>query len=200
MEIDWLGFITFVLITTFSPGPNNISSASLGILVGHRKSLPYMWGIFAGVFPIMLVCGVVASTILGLSPTLEIWLRWIGATYILWLAWHTLHASYSFDESKAKPLGFVNGLLLQVLNPKLIIYGLTLFSTFLSSIAGNFLWVLAMAALQSINAFASVNLWSAFGSAIREYLKNDRLRFAVNLVLALSLVYIAVDMTGVLKI
>ncbi|MDO9546143.1 MAG: hypothetical protein Q7J07_05270 [Pelolinea sp.] len=36
-EIDWLPALTFVLITALTPGPNNLSSASMGVLHGYRS-------------------------------------------------------------------------------------------------------------------------------------------------------------------
>ena len=42
MNSDLFALMSFVIITTFTPGPNNISSASQGVLFGYRKALPYL--------------------------------------------------------------------------------------------------------------------------------------------------------------
>ena len=87
--------LSFVLATTFSPGPNNISSASMGVLHGYRKTLRYLMGIATGFFFVMLLCGWISRTLLDAIPALETMLRIIGAGYILWLAYHSLRANYS---------------------------------------------------------------------------------------------------------
>ena len=130
MGIDFIPLASFVVVTTFTPGPNNISSASMGVLYGYRDTVKYLTGISVGFFFIMLLCAYVSSTLLRLTPSVEPMLRIIGAAYILWLALSTARASYGFNSMDQPPMGFKKGFLLQTLNPKVAIYGLTLYSTF----------------------------------------------------------------------
>lgn len=189
--------IPFVLITSFTPGPANISSASMGVLYGYKKSLNYLGGLLCGFFFIMLISGLVSTTILAIFPPFENVLRIVGAGYILYLAYSILKASYTFEEREIKPLGFTSGLMLQFVNPKGVVYGLTLFSAFLAPIAGSpGLIVLAGIALTTV-AFSAVSTWALFGAAIRTYLHRPRIKTTVNIVLALLLVYTAVDLAGI---
>lgn len=197
MNIELLPLITFALVTTFTPGPNNVSSAAMGVLHGYRKSFKYLLGIITGFFFMILVSAWVASSVLAFFPWLQTWLKYIGAAYILYLAVATLKASYNLDAGDHKPLGFINGLLLQVLNPKLMVYGLTLFSTFLAPIVHDPRLLLLAALCADFLAFSSVSLWALFGAAIARYLAQPRLRMAVNAVLALFLVYSALELAGV---
>jgi cysteine/O-acetylserine efflux protein len=190
--------LSYVLISTFTPGPSNISSASFAVLHGYKKTLNYQAGLAAGVFSLMFVSGWISTTLLRIFPTLEPVLRYAGAGYILYLAYGILKASYTFTEENVNPQGFLSGLALQVLNPKLIVYAFTLFSTFLVSIATNLpLLVLAAGILAAIS-FVATSTWAIFGSAIKTYLKNPRMKTVVNLLLALSLVYTAIVLTGLL--
>lgn len=195
-NINFFAVLPFVLITTFTPGPNNISSASMGVLYGYRDTLKYLLGIVIGFFFVMLLCGWISTVLLGVFPSFEPALRFIGALYILWLAFETLRTSYTFRESDQALMGLGRGLLLQVLNAKAIVYGLTLYSTFLASITDSpALLVLSALSLAAIN-FCSVSAWALFGSAIRTYLHQARIRQFVNLVLSLLLVYTAVGLSG----
>ena len=121
MSIAFFPMLSYVLISTFTPGPSNISSASVASLHGYRNTLIYQWGLAAGVFLMMLLSGLVSATLLGIFPVLEPVLRYAGAAYILYLAYGILKASYAFTEQNAKPLGFVHGVMLNVLNPKLYV-------------------------------------------------------------------------------
>ena len=47
-------------------------------------------------------------------------LRYLGAAYILYLAYGILRASYTFTERGTKPLGFGHGLLLLQLDQKAV--------------------------------------------------------------------------------
>jgi len=200
MGIDFAPLITFVMVTTFTPGPNNISSAAMGLLYGYRNTVSYLAGIAAGFFIIMLMCAYVSSALLKLMPAIEPLLRVVGATYILWLAVGTARASYIFSRGNISPLGFKNGFLLQTFNPKVIIYGLTLYSSFLSSAAENQLALSVFAALFAMTAFCATSTWALSGASIKTYLREPRLRIVVNAVLVFLLVYAAVDLSGVFSL
>jgi cysteine/O-acetylserine efflux protein len=197
-DLNLLPLLSFVLITTFSPGPNNISSASMGVLHGYKRTLRYLAGIAVGFVGIMLLCGLISSALLRALPSFEVVLRIVGACYILWLAYETLRASYNFGNGDQALLGFTKGLLLQVLNPKVIVYGLTLYSSFLAPIAKHPLGLVLSALLLAGVAFCSTSTWALFGSAIRTFLHRPKVQRAVNLILALLLVYTAVELSGVL--
>jgi cysteine/O-acetylserine efflux protein len=198
MNINIGAFLSLVLVTTFTPGPNNISSASMGVLHGYKKTLRYLAGIATGFFFVMLLCGWISTALLKTFPSFETALRFIGAGYILWLAFETLRASYTFETEDQALLGFMKGLLLQVLNPKAIVYGLTLYSTFLAPIKDNPAYLGLSAFFLTAIAFCSVSIWALFGSAIRTYLHQPRIRQAVNLALSLLLVYTAVELSGLI--
>ena len=71
MPANLLPLVSFVLITTFTPGPSNISSASMGVLHGYKKTLNYLVGLAAGFFCVMLLSGWISTTLLSLFPALE---------------------------------------------------------------------------------------------------------------------------------
>jgi cysteine/O-acetylserine efflux protein len=200
MDINIFAFLPFVLITTFTPGPNNISSASMGVLYGYRDTLKYMLGITTGFFLVMLLCGWTSTALLKFLPSFETALRFIGAGYILCLAFETLKTSYAFQESNQSPMGFGRGLLLQVLNLKAIVYGLTLYSTFLVPIMDSPVLLVLSATFLAALALCSVSIWALFGSAIRTVLRQPRIRQLVNLVLSLLLVYTAIELSGLVAV
>ena len=197
MNTSIVATLSFVLITIFTPGPNNISSASMGLLYGYRETVKYLAGISAGFFGLMLLCGAASTALLQALPSFQVALRPVGAAYILYLAYHTLRASYSFADGEHELLGFWRGMFLQVLNPKAVVFGLTLFSTFLASIAGDLLPLLAAAVALAGTAFCAVSLWALSGAFIRQTLHRPRVRQGVNLVLALLLVYTAIEISGI---
>jgi threonine/homoserine/homoserine lactone efflux protein len=49
-------------------------------------------------------------------------------------------------------------------------------------------------------AFVAVSSWALFGSAIKAFLRRPRVRLVVNWVLALFLVYTAIELSGVLAL
>lgn len=198
MSANLFPFLSFVLITTFTPGPSNISSASMGVLYGYKNTLNYLVGLTAGFFLVMLLSGWISTVLLHAFPTLEPALRYIGAGYILYLAFGILKASYTFTETDAKPLGFGHGLMLQVLNPKMIIFAFTLFSVFLAPITSNVALLVLAVVLLTIDAFCAMSVWALFGTVIKTYLHYPRAKTTVNIILSLALVYTAAELAAVI--
>jgi cysteine/O-acetylserine efflux protein len=198
MAANLFPLVSYVLVSTFTPGPSNISSASIAVLHGYKNTLNYQSGLAAGVFLVMLVSGWISTTLLGIFPALEPVLRYAGAGYILYLALGILKASYTFSDSdqNVKPLGFFHGLMLQVLNPKLIVYAFTLFSGFLAPLPGDIPLLVLVAVLLAAISFGATSVWAIFGTAINSHLYNLRLKAVVNILLSLSLIYTAVALAG----
>ena len=196
MPINLFPLLPYVLISTFTPGPSNISSASIAVLHGYKNTLNYQGGLAAGVFFVMVLSGWISTALLGIFPALEPVLRYVGAGYILYLALGILKASYTFTDQNVKPLGFVHGLMLQVVNPKLIVYAFTLFSAFLAPITNNAALVVLAAVLLATTSFGATSVWAIFGTAIKTYLHNPRLKAVDNIFLSLSLAYTAIALTG----
>ena len=196
MTVNLIPLLSFVLVTNFTPGPNNLSSASLGLLYGYRRALKYMLGISAGFFFVMLLCAGMSSALLVIVPSFEAPLRLVGAGYILWLAVGTLRENYAFRETDRPPAAFGKGFVLQLVNPKVLVYGLTLYSTFLAPVAGDAGPLLLSALLLAGTAFCATSSWALYGSAIRKYLHRPSVAKLVNLILSLLLVYTAIELSG----
>ncbi|HPQ38161.1 MAG TPA: LysE family transporter [Synergistaceae bacterium] len=195
MEIDYLPLISYVCITTFTPGPNNITCASLGNLYGYRKSLPFILGVGWGFFLILLLASGISSALLQKFPALEPALRLAGGAYILWLAWKIFRASYAMEKEDTTPvLGFWKATFLQLLNIKGVLYALTLYATFLSPLAGHYGLILLSGVILGAIAVISCSLWALFGAGLRHFLHNPKLQKGINSVLALLLVYTAISL------
>jgi cysteine/O-acetylserine efflux protein len=196
MTTSLLPILSYILISTFTPGPSNISSASLAVLHGYKNTLKFQAGLAAGVFLLMFISGLLSGTIVKIFPSFEPVMRYFGAAYILYLAFGILKASYTFAEKDSKPLGFVHGFLLQILNPKLFVYAFTLFSAFLASRIQNISVLFLVVMFLAVVAFCATSTWALFGTAIRTQLQQPRLKLVVNIILSLSLVYTAISLTG----
>lgn len=197
MTISLLPIISYVLISSFTPGPSNISSASLAVLHGYKNTLKYQTGLAAGVFLLMFLSGLLSTTIVKTFPSFEPIMRYAGAAYILYLAFGILKASYTFTKQESKPLGFLHGFMLQILNPKLFVYAFTLFSAFLATTTKNMAFLILVVVVLAAVSFCATSTWALFGTAIKAYLHNPRLSKIINIILSLSLVYTAVSLTGI---
>jgi len=198
MSLSWVALVSFVLVTTFTPGPNNVSSMALGMSHGFRGSLRFLFGIAAGFVVVMALCALVSVLLATWLPAIEPYLRIVGSLYIVWLAVHTFLGSLRAEPATARRLGFMDGFLLQALNAKVIIYGLTLYSTFLAPISADpLLGGLSAVALAAVGLVA-VSVWNVAGAFFSRQFQKPVLRRIVAAVLSLFLVYSALESSGLL--
>jgi cysteine/O-acetylserine efflux protein len=196
--VNLFSVISYVLISTFTPGPSNISTASMAILHGYKNTLKYQVGLAFGVFLLMFLSGLFSAALLKIFPALEPTLRYVGAAYILYLAFGILKASYTFTTQETESLGLVHGLILQILNPKLIVYAFSLFTTFLAAMNKNAASLSLVATVLAVVSFCATSVWALFGTGIKTYLRNPRWQMVINIALSILLVYSAISLIGVM--
>jgi cysteine/O-acetylserine efflux protein len=186
-----VAFLSFVAVTTFTPGPNNIMSMSNASRYGFRRSTPFVFGVGVGFFLVIGLSIVFSVALYRAIPTVKPVMTVIGAAYILWLAWKTVTSS-PHDDDAAGRSSFLAGVLLQFLNPKGILYGIAVASTFLVPYYHSAPTLAAFAAALALLGIVSTILWALFGSIFRRFMaENHR---AVGYVMGALLVYCAVSL------
>jgi threonine/homoserine/homoserine lactone efflux protein len=186
-------FISYVMITTFTPGPNNIMSMSNAVKYGYRKSVSFTLGIFSGFIIIMLLCAAFSATLFNLMPSIKPYMTYVGAAYILWLSWKIFRSKpHGEGDEKKGENTFLAGFMLQFVNPKVILYGITTVSTFILPNYNSLPLIGVSAFILAFVAFISVNCWALFGSGFNFIF--DRHYKMVNTALSLLLVYCAVSL------
>ena len=184
-------FLSFVAVTTFTPGPNNIMAMSNASRYGLRHSMRFTLGVCAGFF---LIVGLSIAFTIGLYsaiPKIKPVMTVVGAAYILWLAYKTVTSS-PHDESSAGQSTFFSGMMLQFLNPKAILYGVTAASTFIVPFYHSVPVLTAFAAALALVSLVSTSCWALFGSVFERFMaENHR---TVGYVMGALLVYCAVSL------
>ena len=190
-----LALASFAIATTFTPGPNNLIVATLGIQQGLRRTWPSIFGVVLGFFLLMTACGFFAGVMLELLPAVESWVRWLGAAYILWLAYQTMTSGFSMESSDNPTIGgFWVMAGFQFLNPKAVTFGLTVFSAFLGDQLDELGTVMVTVFVLASLTFASLVTWASFGSMFKQHLRHNSVRKRVRIVVGLLLLYVAVDL------
>ena len=191
--LNFTAFLSYVLVTSFTPGPNNIMSMSNATRYGFKKSIMFNVGVFCGFFIIMALCSIFNVALYALIPSIKPIMTVIGAVYILWLAWKTYKSKPPIEDENSKRTNtFLAGLLLQFFNPKGILYGITTVSTFIVPNYKSVLVLTGFSVFLAFVGFVSTSCWSLFGSVFQKFLAKNNKVF--NTVMALLLVYCAVSL------
>lgn len=188
-----LPFLSFVFVSSFTPGPNNFMVMMIANKHGMKKTIPFCLGVSAGFFIIAWISSYFHLLLKNVMPKIEITMTLFGAIYMLYLAFKIVMSREGDTKSvQNKQLGFLAGMLLQFINPKGILYGLTVMGTFILPYYSTHFSLLLFSVFLGFVGFLSSLSWSAFGSLFQKYLSAYRTPF--NIVMALLLVYSAIAM------
>lgn len=189
---DWPTFLTYAVLTTITPGPNTIMSMSNGSRKGLFRGLPLNLGMWCGFSIVMLLCAVFCSLLSAWLPVIKTPMLFIGAAYLLWLAWKTLRRSGEINEKETKG-DFLTGFSMQFINPKIMLYGIMSYEIYILPVyEGNYPALLLFAFVLSTVGFVNGLLWSACGSLLqRLFSEHGKL---INTIMAALLVYCAIKL------
>ncbi|MXP62583.1 LysE family translocator [Roseomonas sp. M0104] len=138
-------FAAACLALAITPGPDMLLVASRSLSQGRAAGFATLAGIQAGIYGHALAAALGLSQLFVLVPLAYDAVRYAGAAYLLWLAWKAFRAPAPAASPppglRRAPVGamFRQGLLTNLLNPKVALFVLALFPQFLRPEAGSVL-------------------------------------------------------------
>ena len=136
-------FAVACLALTASPGPDMLLIASRSVSQGKGSGFATLAGIQVGTFCHALAAALGLSELFLVVPVAYDVVRYAGAAYLLYLAWKTLRsegtalATTGTGRHHAIGAMFRQGLLTNLLNPKMALFVLALFPQFVRPEAGS---------------------------------------------------------------
>lgn len=188
MPLDLLiALVGFALVTSITPGPNNMMLLASGVNFGLRRTVPHMLGISIGHSVMVLLLGLGVAGALHAAPWTGLVLKVLSVGYMLWLAWKIAHAAAPGEgRSGGRPLTFLQAAAFQWVNPKAWAMALGAVAAYAPS--GGLGAVALVALVFACVNLPSVTLWAAAGQAIRKWLDGPGRLWAFNWTMAALLV------------
>ncbi|MBP1963294.1 LysE family translocator [Paenibacillus aceris] len=182
-------FLIYCMIATFTPGPTNIVILSTVHHLGAKKAMKYSYGATIG-FGLLLVISAALNTMLvTIIPKILIVMQIIGSMYMFYLAYQI----YKRDTSKPtvnQPATLMSGFLMQFLNPKVILFSMTVIPSFILPNYNAVPEVATSIIAITLIGFSAFSTWVLFGTIFKEFLqKYDK---TVNVLMTLFLAYAAI--------
>ena len=164
----------FALATSASPGPVNVLSAMSGARFGILLSLPYVMGATTSFFFILLLLGFGFNTVINLIKTASLALTLAGSTYMLYLAWMIAadNGHLRFEASQRPRMGFVTGLITQMINPKAWIVSLSAITIYVSPHDDFFTRLLLFGGVFYVICALSLTAWVLVGAQMARFSGN----------------------------
>ena len=176
-------FLIYVVVNAFTPGPGNILALNTVTNYGWKKGKPLFFGIFTGYYVVQLLCAIFVYGVGTFLPNVLGVMKYIGAAYILWLAIHI--AISKPEESNEKSASYIKGFLLQFVNVKICMFGITALTGFITDYHSSFVTLVFFEMVIATFGTIATLTWIGLGAVIQKwYLKYYR---PINIVLALTL-------------
>ena len=188
----FFALVSFYFVMYVTPGPNNAMVLTSGLKFGFTKTIPHMSGITIGhILQLILVC-LGLGKIFQVFPEIQQVLKIICAAYLLYLGYKIIGSFSKIKEDDSRPLKFHEAALFQIVNPKAWTISSMAASGFLPKDENLIFSILYIATIALIICPLSISPWAAFGSSIRNLVKNNKLKALIEYFLAFLLLITAI--------
>ena len=188
----FIGLVTFYFVMYVTPGPNNAMVLTSGVKFGFSKTIPHMSGITIGhVCQTVVVC-LGFGKIFQMFPNIQNALKIICSLYLLYLGYKIIGSFSKIKEDSSRPLKFYEASLFQLVNPKAWTISTMVASGFLPKDEKLIISILFISITALIICPLSISVWAAFGTGIRNLVKNNKKKAIVEYFLAILLLITAI--------
>jgi threonine/homoserine/homoserine lactone efflux protein len=193
-----IALIIFLFPLAYSPGPGNAFFASIGATHGLQAAIPALLGYHVATFVVTAMIGMGAGLLLLSEPRVARVLTILGAAYVFWLGYLFLKASMQAQASSRSEtpvrIGFTDGALILLFNPKAYyIIGL-LFTQFLVPPNDGLAAVLNITTIFTLNNLVAFLVWTLAGAAIARLFMSETANRRINILFALCLIGVGIWM------
>ena len=188
-----LTFTAAVVLLLITPGPGVLSTAGVGAAFGRWQGILYVTGLFLGTNLVGLAVISGLSAALFTLPFMRIILMTATAGYLGYLSLRIALASSKIAFIDAKdPPGILDGIMLQLINPKAYAVNTTLFSGF-AFMPEHFMTEIFLKLIILNGIWIPVHLlWLYFGMRLHTLNLSERTHRVINLTMAVCLAGVVV--------
>lgn len=175
----WLAFLLASIVLSLTPGPGMVNTMSNALSYGWRRSLAAILGLQVGLAGTVVIVGVGLGSLLASSSSAFLVLKWLGAAYLVYLGWEKWHAAsqLQIDSQRATPPArtlFIQALLVNLTNPKSIIFLVAFFPHFIDPSRPYALQVLLLGATSLAVDTLVMSSIAISAAQLRRYVQDPR--------------------------
>jgi len=163
-----LAFVPAALALNLTPGADMMFCLGQGMRFGPKAAIAASAGISLGGMVHVTLAGLGLGAVVSALPWAFDVIRWIGVTYLLWLAVQTWRSDATAQTAKVAPKSaFRSGLIVNLTNPKVILFVLAFVPQFVVPEAGPVLMqFMVLGLVLSLGGFLINALVGVFASGL----------------------------------
>ncbi|MEX2962198.1 LysE family translocator [Microbulbifer sp. TYP-18] len=185
-----LSLISATALLLGSPGPATLGLAGVGATFGIRGGLNFLGGVLVGLCVVIVGAGLGLAALFAAFPSARLAVQIIGGLYICYIATKIALAPHiaNTNHTKASRPKFIEGFILNLLNPKAYAAFLALFSQFLLPFSSAAVAFIITAVTCFLVAVFVDTLWLSFGGIIRPLFRRQKQARIVRVIFAVLMI------------
>ncbi len=185
-----LAMCAFALAMSISPGPVNIITLSSGANHGIARTLPFVSGATVGFTSLLAILGFGAAQAIEHYPRVMDLLGLCGTLFIFYMAYKIATAKGNLALEKRLSPSFLDGALLQWLNPKAWVACLSGVAAFTTQ--GEYSGLILFCVLYFFICYFGIAFWAVIGTQAKRLIHDERQMRQFNAVMGGGLALVGV--------
>ncbi|NNG41857.1 LysE family translocator [Pseudoalteromonas sp. NEC-BIFX-2020_002] len=189
MNIELLSALAlFALVSSVTPGPNNLMLMNSGANFGFRRTLPHLLGVTIGFVIMLVLVGLGVMQLFDVFPLSYQLLKVLCIAYLLYLAYKIASnkTPVGAENGDTKPFTFVQAALFQWVNPKAWTMALSAVSVYAPSKGIGAIVIVGV--IFGLVNLPCVSAWTLLGQKLQIWLSHPERLQAFNIFMAILLV------------
>ena len=158
----------------FTPGPNNVIASYSGFNFGIKKTLPHIFGVALGFTFLIFLLTIGLVNVFKIFPIIQVSLKYLGSIFLVYLAYKIYFSKIDSEKKNENPVKFIETFLFQFLNPKGVLIGIIIVSTYVEHGENYLKYATQVILFAFLVSLSSITFWTFVGKYLRKFATNEK--------------------------
>ena len=188
MHPEILSMALFWIVAAYTPGPNNVIASYSGFNFGIKKTLPHILGVAFGFTFLIFLLTIGLVNVFKIFPIIQVSLKYLGSLFLVYLAYKIYFSKIDNEKKNENPVKFIETFLFQFLNPKGVLIGIIIVSTYVEHGENYLKYATQVILFAFLVSLSSITFWTFVGKYLRKFATNEKFIKYFNCVMSLLLI------------
>ena len=188
MHPEILSMALFWIVAAYTPGPNNVIASYSGFNFGIKKTLPHIFGVALGFTFLIFLLTIGLVNVFKIFPIIQVSLKYLGSIFLIYLAYKIYFSKIDSEKKNENPVKFIETFLFQFLNPKGVLIGIIIVSTYVEHGENYLKYATQVIFFAFLVSLSSITFWTFVGKYLRKFATNEKFIKYFNCVMSLLLI------------
>ena len=188
MHPEILSMALFWIVAAYTPGPNNVIASYSGFNFGIKKTLPHIFGVALGFTFLIFLLTIGLVNVFKIFPIIQVSLKYLGSLFLVYLAYKIYFSKIDSENKNENPVKFIETFLFQFLNPKGVLIGIIIVSTYVEHGENYLKYATQVILFAFLVSLSSITFWTFVGKYLRKFATNEKFIKYFNCVMSLLLI------------